>query len=140
MLPTIMKGDKEKMKKKGKEDYDFIFDHGDDSGINYSNLGGITYKKGDEDYEEEFKTGTEYHSIYDEVYDEEGAVVICDLCGSEMIWKNSQYICSGCGQVMERSVFFNYIGAEPPGSKCVICDNLYPGCVVCPYGYIEDDF
>lgn len=75
---------------------------------------------------------------YDDVYDEEGNDVICDLCGEEIGWKNGIYICKNCGKMFNRADFFNYIGAEPPGKECVKCDNLYPGCIVCPYGYIED--
>lgn len=76
---------------------------------------------------------------YDCVYDEDGNEVCCDLCGGEMVWKNGTYLCSECGQVMKRADFFNYIGAEPPGKECLTCDNLYPGCVICPYGYVEED-
>lgn len=129
-------------RKKRKEDYAFIFDNGDDSGIDYSDLSGISYEENEdenEDYEEELEIGSEYHSIYDEVYDEEGAGVYCDWCHSEIIWKDGQYVCSGCGQVMERKDFFNYIGAEPPGPKCVTCSDLYPGCISCPHGYIKDE-
>lgn len=88
-----------------------------------------------------FKRGNdtfEFEPIsYDTVYDEDGSEVLCDICGAEMIWQNDQYTCSGCGQTMERSEFFNYIGAEPPGPECEFCDNLYPGCVVCPHGYVD---
>ena len=39
---------------------------------------------------------------------------------------------------MSRSEFFNAIGAEPPGPECVDCNNLYPGCIICPYGYVKE--
>lgn len=82
---------------------------------------------------------TEYGEIYDEVYDEEGSFVPCDYCNGYIKWKDGTYICSDCGQTMSRDVFFNYIGAEPPGPECLTCDNLYPGCVICHHGYINDD-
>lgn len=76
---------------------------------------------------------------YDDVYDEDGDVVYCDRCGSEIKWKDGQYTCPDCGQIMSRKIFFEYIGADPPDEICLICDNLYPGCVICPYGYVKDD-
>jgi hypothetical protein len=39
---------------------------------------------------------------------------------------------------MDRAVFFRYIGATPPGPECLTCDNLYPGCMTCPYGYTNE--
>lgn len=39
---------------------------------------------------------------------------------------------------MSRSEFFNAIGAEPPGPECVDYNNLYPGCIICPYGYVKE--
>lgn len=79
-----------------------------------------------------------FGEVYDDVYDENGDSVFCDICGNEIKWKEGIYICPDCGQTMSRSVFFNYIGAEPPGPECVSCANLYPGCIICPYGYVED--
>lgn len=76
---------------------------------------------------------------YEDVYDEEGNEVNCDYCYTEMKWKDGQYICPGCGQVMSRKVFFNYIGANPPGPECEQCDNIYPGCIACPHGYVDAD-
>ncbi len=76
---------------------------------------------------------------YDDVYDEDGDVVYCDRCGSEIKWKDGQYTCPNCGQIMSREIFFNYIGADPPSEACLTCDNLYPGCAICPYGCIDDD-
>lgn len=75
--------------------------------------------------------------VYDDVYDEDGYYVIC-ACGGEIKWKDGIYICPHCGLTMNRSEFFNYIGAEPPGPECITCNNLYPGCVICRHGYIED--
>lgn len=79
-------------------------------------------------------------TFYDYAYDEEGDSVYCDYCGSEIIFQDGEYTCLGCGQVMDRKTFFNYIGAEPPGKECLTCTNLYPGCMICPYGYVEEEF
>ena len=76
---------------------------------------------------------------YDDVYTEDGDIVTCDFCGEEIKWKNGEYVCLDCGQEMSRDVFFNYIGAEPPGDKCITCNELYPGCMYCPHGYIKED-
>jgi len=78
---------------------------------------------------------------YEEIYDENGeySLVQCDSCQETIRWKNGDYICPNCGTVMNRSEFFNCIGAEPPGIECSTCNNLYPGCVICPYGYIKDN-
>ena len=40
---------------------------------------------------------------------------------------------------MNRQEYFDYIGAEPPGEECYVCDNLYPGCIWCAYGYVKDE-
>lgn len=76
---------------------------------------------------------------YEDIYDEDGDAVICDLCGGEMKWNDNECVCPECGQRMDRETFFNYIGAEPPGPECTGCENIYPGCVICPYGYVEDE-
>jgi len=93
---------------------------------------------GDREYNRIYEHN-ESDSSYDDVYDEDGNEVNCDYCHAEMKFKGGQYVCLECGQVMSREVFFNYIGAEPPGSECVTCDNLYPGCIVCPHGYVVDE-
>lgn len=76
---------------------------------------------------------------YDDVFDENGDGVYCDMCGAEMTYKDGQYSCSECWRTMDRNSFFDYIGASPPGPECASCDNLYPGCIICPYGYVNDD-
>lgn len=76
---------------------------------------------------------------YEDIYDEDGNFVICDICGGEMKWKDNECVCPECGRRMDRETFFDYIGAEPPGPECAGCENIYPGCVICPYGYVEDD-
>lgn len=76
---------------------------------------------------------------YEDIYDEDGYSVHCDVCDSIMKWKDGLYVCPGCGQSMDRPEFFNYIGAEPPGEECISCENIYPGCVCCPHGYIDED-
>lgn len=75
---------------------------------------------------------------YEDVYDEDGFSVQCDMCNSIIKWKDGLYICPDCGQTFSRPEFFNYIGAEPPGEECTSCDNIYPGCTVCPHGYVDD--
>ena len=64
-------------------------------------------------------------------YDEEGSVAACDICGSEMRWnpKAHEWHCPGCGQTMNRALYFNHIGAEPPGTECLtLCHENYPFC------------
>lgn len=78
-------------------------------------------------------------SDYDDVYDETGDSVLCDYCHGEIKWKDGRYVCPECGQVMTRDVFFNYIGAEPPGPECLTCGQPYPVCYGCPYGYARKD-
>ncbi|MEG1523847.1 MAG: hypothetical protein RR475_02345 [Clostridia bacterium] len=84
---------------------------------------------------------TVYDESYEEVYDEDGDLVEveCNNCREHVRWKDGQYVCPNCGSIMSRADFFNCIGAEPPGPECLTCDNLYPGCIVCPHGYVEDD-
>lgn len=81
-----------------------------------------------------------FSNEYDEVYDEDGFTVTCDMCSGEIKWKDGVYLCPDCGQILSRTEFLNYIGAEPPGVECASCVNLYPGCVVCPYGYVKDEY
>ena len=76
---------------------------------------------------------------YDEVYTEDGDTVNCDMCQGEIKWKDGRYECPRCKQVMSREVFFNHIGANPPGDECIACASLYPGCVFCPHGYVDDE-
>jgi predicted RNA-binding Zn-ribbon protein involved in translation (DUF1610 family) len=84
--------------------------------------------------------GDDYFEIYrvdadDEwrngAYDESGNVAVCDICGAEMRWDQGlcEWYCPECGQLMNRSQYFNHIGAEPPGRKCLTncCEN-YPFC------------
>lgn len=92
----------------------------------------------EDEYEDVYDEYTDIYDGYDEVYDEDGYEVLCDMCTGEIKWKDGVYVCPKCGQIMSREVFFNYIGADPPGEECVHCDNLYPGCVICPYGYCDD--
>lgn len=64
-------------------------------------------------------------------YDEQGEAVYCDICGGELKWHPSEnrWICKDCGQEMSRAVYFDYIGAEPPGSACLTnCRENYPFC------------
>ena len=73
------------------------------------------------------------------VYDEEGNWVECDECRTPLVWEDGQYYCPTCEEYWSRETFFDYIGAELPGDECLTCDNCYPGCIVCPYGYEDED-
>lgn len=64
-------------------------------------------------------------------YDENGDSVFCDICGGEMKWNQSDclWFCQECGQVINRSQWFNYIGANPPSYICITnCKENYPFC------------
>lgn len=78
------------------------------------------------------------YAEYEDVYDENGDTVRCDSCGFDIHWKDGVYVCPSCGRIMSREVFFDYIGATPPGPRCIDCDNLYPGCMTCPYDYVDE--
>ena len=99
-----------------------------------------------EDYESIFENQTfdmeliEDDEDYDFVYDEEGNEVPCDLCDGRIAFENGKYVCPYCEQIFTRAEFFNYIGANPPGDKCLTCTELYPGCTYCPNGYpVKED-
>jgi ribosomal protein L37AE/L43A len=82
----------------------------------------------------------EYDEIYrldmkrewtESAYDETGDSVFCDICGGEMKWQPNENLwrCADCVQEMRRAVYFDYIGAEPPGSECLThCRENYPFC------------
>lgn len=78
------------------------------------------------------------HSV-DYAYDEDENEVECMDCGQPIVYKDGEYYCPECDKVISRSEFFSYIGAEPPGSECYGCDNNYPVCSICQYGYVDDD-
>ncbi|MEG2624364.1 MAG: hypothetical protein RSC06_15855 [Clostridia bacterium] len=64
-------------------------------------------------------------------YTEDGNVAICDRCGEDMQWNPvmQNWHCQGCEQIMDRPVYFNHIGANPPGSYCIPdCEENYPYC------------
>lgn len=64
-------------------------------------------------------------------YDEEGNVAVCDICEGELAWnpKDRNWYCKGCGQEMDRAEYLNYIGANPPGPRCLSgCEENYPFC------------
>lgn len=64
-------------------------------------------------------------------YDEDGDSVVCDLCGAEMRWSDSKHmwVCPDCEREMDRCSYFDYIGANPPGSICLTnCQENYPFC------------
>ena len=75
----------------------------------------------------------------DYAYDEEGNWVECDVCNQPLVFKDGEYYCAECEEVWSRDKFFNYISADLPGAECYTCDNDYPSCEECPYGYVEDD-
>lgn len=72
-------------------------------------------------------------------YDEDGDSVNCEWCGQPIVIHNGEYYCPECDRVYTRQEFFDYIGAEPPGPECLTCDNDYPSCSYCHYGYKDDD-
>jgi hypothetical protein len=89
-------------------DKSFIFDNGDDTGIDYTELyeneeDGIDY-----DTEEDF----EYP--YEDIYDLDGDEVICPICGGTIQLKDGKiYICPSCEHTMTREEFLAYIGVDP---------------------------
>lgn len=71
------------------------------------------------------------HPDYDDVYDEEGDWVRCTNFGCDAVIKyrsDNQYVCPRCDEVIPRAEFFDHIGAEPLGEKCLTCDEKYPSC------------
>lgn len=82
----------------------------------------------------------EYDDIYqlnmgdewmNSAYDENGDDAVCDICGTDLKWNPEKriYYCRGCGQEFSRVGYFNHIGANPPGPKCVTqCWENYPFC------------
>lgn len=64
-------------------------------------------------------------------YDESGDSALCDICSSEMKWSpvERKWFCPDCGREMNRPVYFNHIGAEPPSRECLTsCGENYPFC------------
>lgn len=64
-------------------------------------------------------------------YDENGETVICDICGSDLKWNrhSHEWCCHDCGQRFIRPLYFDYIGAQPPGVDCLTkCRENYPFC------------
>jgi hypothetical protein len=64
-------------------------------------------------------------------YDEDGEQVYCDACGEELRWDPAMrcWRCGGCGNLKSRIQFFDFIGADPPGEKCLSqCQENYPFC------------
>jgi hypothetical protein len=64
-------------------------------------------------------------------YDEDGDQVYCDACGDELKWnpESRTWQCKGCGNTKSRIQFFDFIGANPPGKKCLSqCMENYPFC------------
>lgn len=78
------------------------------------------------------------HSV-DYAYDEDENSVDCEWCRQPIVYKDGEYYCPECDRTISRQEFFEYIGAEPPGSECYNCDNNYPVCTICQYGYVDDD-
>lgn len=84
-----------------------------------------------------------YDEWMNSAYDEDGNAVLCEHCSSEMKWEPAQQIwyCSECGSEMNRSAYFQYIGAQPPGDMCLFscCEN-YPFCKKhCEHYIIDPD-
>lgn len=99
------------------------FDNGDDSGLDYRDLG-----EESEDEEE-----ASYEELYDpfvgeDVFDEDGNEVNCPDCGEEIRWVNGAYICPQCKTTMDRVRFLEFIGSDHALDKCASCKANYPAC------------
>ena len=74
-------------------------------------------------------------------YDEDGDQVYCEACGEEVSFDPAfrEWRCSNCGMSKSRIQFFGYIGANPPGPKCISqCGENYPVCKkTCPWYRID---
>lgn len=74
-------------------------------------------------------------------YDEDGEQVYCDACRGEIQWDPQTRIwrCTDCGLEKTRIGFFRYIGANPPGARCLVqCQENYPFCKrSCPWYDID---
>ena len=84
----------------------------------------------EDDYAEVYQVDT-MDEWENSAYDEEGNAAACDICGSDMRWSPERHVwyCPECGEEMDRAVYFNHIGAEPPGSDCLTnCNENYPFC------------
>lgn len=84
--------------------------------------------------------------IHDELvnsaYDESGNAVPCRMCTGEMKWSPSKRVwyCPECDYEFDREDFFCYIGANPPGPKCITCLENYPYCKkYCAFYDIDPD-
>ncbi len=76
-------------------------------------------------------------------YDEYENAVMCERCFSEMKWEpvRKVWYCPECESEMDRSTYFAYIGAQPPGDICLsgCCEN-YPFCKKhCEHYLIDPD-
>jgi hypothetical protein len=113
--------------KKKKDEYGHIYDNGDDSGNDYSDLGEVETDGDTDEYIKLYRidAADEY---FNGAFDEDGNAVECRRCGAEPLWRNGRLTCKNCGEVMSRSEFFEYIGAEPPGADCSTCTEVYPQC------------
>lgn len=67
----------------------------------------------DDDYDFDRMEIIELDDSYENVYDQDGDYVYCDYCGDEIKMKEGEYVCPGCGQVMDLQTFLNYIGFDP---------------------------
>lgn len=67
--------------------------------------------------------------FFNGAFDEDGDCVECDICQEGRLrFRNGNWVCQDCGNVINRPEYFNYIGAEPPGEDCITCNNNYPLC------------
>ncbi|MGN1370922.1 MAG: hypothetical protein ACI4XM_01385 [Candidatus Coprovivens sp.] len=91
------------------KDYEKIYDEEDSR--NYENFDDLE----DDDFKDYIDD--EIDETYENVYDVDGDSVYCDYCNSEIKWKDGEYICPNCGQVMNLDTFLNYIGVDITENK-----------------------
>jgi hypothetical protein len=64
-------------------------------------------------------------------YTEDGDEALCDVCSEALRWnpEAAYYECKSCGRVLDRALYFQLIGANPPGIDCLSqCRENYPFC------------
>ena len=99
------------------DDYDYIYGEDEEK---------TTIDDVDE-YIEIYKVDTT-DAYYNGAFDEDGGEVICGCCGGELRFRDDYWECQNCGATMDRTEYFNYIGAESTYPECITCGDNYPVC------------